>query len=47
MTRASKEKDDGMGTDFYAIANKRVSITPITLDLTCHSTKKILKNMQF
>ncbi|CAM4389938.1 MAG: 5'-nucleotidase SurE [Legionellaceae bacterium] len=42
-----EKKDDGIGTDFYAIANKRVSITPLTLDLTCHSTKKLLQKMHF
>ncbi len=28
------EQDAGQGTDFYAVAHKRVSITPIHLDLT-------------
>ena len=32
----AKEDDAGPGTDFYAIANGYVSITPITVDLTAH-----------
>lgn len=31
---AGSTRDDGEGTDFYAIANKKVSITPIHIDLT-------------
>lgn len=30
----AKEEDAGPGTDFYAINNKKVSITPLQLDLT-------------
>lgn len=33
-----KEKDEGEGTDFYAIKNGYVSITPIKVDLTQHET---------
>jgi 5'-nucleotidase len=29
-----KEADNGMGTDFYAIANNYVSVTPLQIDLT-------------
>lgn len=32
----AKADDAGEGTDFYAIANGYVSITPITVDLTAH-----------
>jgi len=32
----AKEDDAGEGTDFHAIANGYVSITPITVDLTAH-----------
>jgi len=32
----AREDDAGKGTDFYAIANGYVSITPITVDLTAH-----------
>lgn len=31
---AGPEQDAGIGTDFYAIASKQVSITPLQLDLT-------------
>lgn len=31
------QSDAGPGTDFYAIANGQVSVTPIQIDLTCHS----------
>lgn len=31
---AGKEADAGQGTDFYAIKNNRVSITPLRVDLT-------------
>ncbi len=34
---AGGEQDAGPGTDFYALANDRVSITPIQVDLTRHS----------
>lgn len=33
-----KEKDEGEGTDFYAIKHDFVSITPIRVDLTQHKT---------
>lgn len=33
-----KEKDEGEGTDFYAIKNGYVSVTPIRVDLTQHKT---------
>jgi len=29
-----KEADNGVGTDFHAIANNYVSITPLQIDLT-------------
>ena len=29
-----KEADNGVGTDFYAVANRYVSITPLQIDLT-------------
>lgn len=31
---AGKAQDAGEGTDFYAIANRRVSVTPLQIDLT-------------
>ena len=33
-----KEKDEGEGTDFFAVKNHYVSITPIKVDLTQHET---------
>jgi len=34
---AGKVQDAGEGTDFYAIANQRVSVTPLQIDLTQYS----------
>jgi len=34
---AGKAQDAGAGTDFYAIAHQRVSITPLQIDLTQYS----------
>ena len=34
---AGKAQDAGAGTDFYAIAQRRVSITPLQMDLTQYS----------
>jgi len=34
---AGKAQDAGEGTDFYAVANRRVSITPLQIDLTQYS----------
>jgi 5'-nucleotidase len=31
---AGSAQDAGQGTDFHAIANQRVSITPLQMDLT-------------
>lgn len=31
------EADAGPGTDFHAVANGRVSVTPIQIDVTCHA----------
>lgn len=31
---AGHSRDDGPGTDFYAVANNKVSITPLKIDLT-------------
>ena len=35
---AGRERDAGEGTDFHAIKNKQVSITPLQLDLTAHQS---------
>ncbi|MCG8432561.1 MAG: 5'/3'-nucleotidase SurE, partial [Gammaproteobacteria bacterium] len=32
------EQDAGPGTDFFAVAQSRVSITPLQIDLTRHAT---------
>lgn len=34
---AGAEQDGGPGTDFYAVRNHRVSVTPIQVDLTRHN----------
>ena len=34
---AGKAQDAGEGTDFHAIANRRVSVTPLQIDLTQYS----------
>ena len=34
---AGKEQDAGEGTDFYAVSQRRVSITPLQMDLTQYS----------
>ncbi|MEE9330998.1 MAG: 5'/3'-nucleotidase SurE [Methylophilaceae bacterium] len=41
---AGQPNDGGEGTDFYAVANKQVSITPICADLTKHEQLTELKN---
>ena len=35
---AGKEQDSGIGTDFHAIRSKKVSITPLQIDLTRYRT---------
>jgi len=40
---AGMPNDGGEGTDFYAVANKQVSISPIQVDLTKHSQLAELK----
>lgn len=41
---AGQPYDGGEGTDFYAIAQRQVSISPIQVDLTKHSQINELKN---
>ncbi len=41
---AGQPNDGGVGTDFYAVENKQVSITPIHADLTKHVQLDELKN---
>ena len=40
---AGAEADCGPGTDFYATANNRVSVTPLLVDLTRYSAMERLK----
>lgn len=40
---AGQPNDGGLGTDFYAIANQQVSISPIQVDLTCHAQLNDIK----
>ncbi len=39
-----KEQDAGFGTDFHAIENGRVSITPLQVDLTAHESINCMNN---
>jgi 5'-nucleotidase len=41
---AGEEQDAGDGTDFYAISNGYVSVTPLQLDLTWYERLDTLKN---
>jgi 5'-nucleotidase len=41
---AGQPNDGGEGTDFHAIANNQVSITPIHADLTKHEQLNVVKN---
>ncbi len=40
---AGKAQDAGEGTDFHAVANRRVSITPLQMDLTQYSQMDAVK----
>ena len=40
---AGKAQDAGVGTDFYAISNNQVSITPLQIDLTQYEQIESLK----
>ncbi|ACT47649.1 5'/3'-nucleotidase SurE [Methylotenera mobilis] len=40
---AGQPNDGGPGTDFYAVANQQVSISPIQVDLTCHAQLNDIK----
>lgn len=41
---SGKEDDAGVGTDFYAISQQQVSITPLQLDLTHHSLREQIED---
>jgi 5'-nucleotidase len=38
-----KELDGGVGTDFHAVANNYVSVTPLTVDMTAHNSINSMK----
>jgi 5'-nucleotidase len=40
---AGAEQDAGLGTDFYAVNNGYVSITPLHIDLTAHSALEVTR----
>ena len=40
---AGKEQDAGVGTDFHAVNNGFISVTPLHTDLTSHEDVKLLK----
>jgi 5'-nucleotidase len=40
---AGDAQDAGPGTDFYAVANRRVSVTPLQVDLTFHAQLERVK----
>ena len=41
---AGSAQDAGPGTDFYAIESRRVSVTPLQVDLTFHSQLDLVKD---
>lgn len=41
---SGKEDDAGKGTDFYALGQQQVSITPLQLDLTHHSAREQIED---
>ena len=41
---SGKEDDAGKGTDFYAVSQQQVSITPLQLDLTHHSAREQIED---
>lgn len=41
---AGKPKDNSQGTDFHAVENNQVSITPLGADLTQHDQMSVLKS---
>ena len=38
FSRLGEARDGGEGTDFHAVANGYASITPLTVDMTAHSS---------
>lgn len=43
INTAGEEQDGGPGTDFHAVAQRRVSITPLHIDLTRHASIEPLR----
>jgi 5'-nucleotidase len=41
---AGNAQDAGPGTDFFAVASKRVSVTPLQMDLTHHAQAAMVKD---
>jgi 5'-nucleotidase len=41
---AGDAQDAGPGTDFHAVENRRVSVTPLQVDLTFHGQLALLKD---
>ncbi len=41
---AGDAQDEGPGTDFHAVANRRVSVTPLQVDLTFHGQLALVKD---
>ena len=41
---AGSAQDSGPGTDFHAVAQRRVAITPLLVDLTRHSALEALSH---
>jgi 5'-nucleotidase len=41
--KLGKELDGGEGTDFHAVANNYVSVTPLTVDITAHNSIDSMK----
>ncbi|MGH8704109.1 MAG: 5'/3'-nucleotidase SurE [Burkholderiales bacterium] len=41
---AGDAQDEGPGTDFHAVAHKRVSVTPLQVDLTFHGQLALVKD---
>ncbi len=39
-----KEQDSGLGTDFYAIEQRSVSVTPMQVDLTAHESMETMNS---
>ncbi|MDW8373999.1 MAG: 5'/3'-nucleotidase SurE, partial [Planctomycetota bacterium] len=40
---AGDAQDAGPGTDFYAVAQNRVSVTPLQVDLTFHAQIELVR----